>query len=124
VSGDGIAFTEPTEGGTVNTDNVTVYGSVSAMEIHTVEVNGVAGLALPDGHGFTATVPLVEGPNTITAVITGMNGETASGVLHVNRRLTEGSAPDDLKSQGGCSAVGGLEVLAALGLLGLSRRRL
>src|SRR5205814_9556592 len=116
-----IAFTEPQEGATVNTASVTVYGMVSGFEVVSVVVNGITGETLGGG-GFSATVPLTEGANTLTAEVTGTNGETLSGVLHLTRKLTTGKLPDDMKAKGGCSAAGGLELLALLALVKAVKR--
>ena len=88
----------------MNTASVTVYGMVSGFEVVSVVVNGITGETLGGG-GFSATVPLTEGANTLTAEVTGTNGETLSGVLHLTRKLTTGKLPDDMKAKGGCSAV-------------------
>lgn len=117
-----LAFTEPQEGATVNTETVTVYGMVTGFEILSVTVNGKAGETLGSG-GFSATVPLVEGANTLTAEVKGINGETVSGVLHLNRKLTTGKVPDDMKAKGSCSSAGGLPLFALAALGGLLRRR-
>ena len=117
-----LTFTEPLEGSTVNTETVTVYGAVSGFEILSVKVNETAGEALGGG-GFSATVPLTEGANTLTAVVTGINGERLSGVLHLTRKLTAGKLPDDMKARGTCSATGGLPLIGLLALAALRRRR-
>lgn len=117
-----LVFTEPQEGATVNTETVTVYGMVQGMELLTVRVNGKAGEALGGG-GFSATVPLTEGANTLTAEVTGVDGESLTGTLHVTRKLTMGMKPDDMKAKGGCSATGGLELFALVALVGSVVRR-
>lgn len=117
-----IAFTEPEDGSTVNTESVTVYGIASGFDIASVTVNGKAGESL-GGNGFSATVPLAEGSNTLVAEIIGIDGEKVSGTLHVNRKLTTGKPHDDMKAKGGCSSAGGLELFALVALLGGALRR-
>lgn len=117
-----IAFTEPQDGATVNTESVTVYGIASGFEIQTVTVNGKAGETL-GGNGFSATVPLVEGENTLVAEVVGVDGEKVTGSLRVTRKLTVGRPRDDMKAKGGCSATGGFELLALVALAGLLRSR-
>ncbi len=118
-----VAFTEPQEGATVATEAVTVFGAVSGFEMLGVKVNGVAGEALPGGTAFSATVPLTEGANTLTAEVTGVDGEVLTATLHVTRKLTTGKPNDDMKAKGGCMSVPGLELLALVTLGGLLRRR-
>jgi hypothetical protein len=122
TGGPSITFTEPEEGATVNTESVTVYGMVGGFELASIVVNGIQGETLGDG-GFSVTVPLTEGPNTLIAEVTGSGGETLTGTLHVNRKLMTGMLPDDKKAKGGCSAGGGLELFALLTLVGTLRRR-
>jgi hypothetical protein len=123
--GDGsvtLTFTEPADGSVVHTDSVTVYGVVTGFDPLTVTVNGVQGQVLGGG-GFSCTVPLVEGANTLTANITGVAGETLSGTLHLTRQLITGTGGAQ-QLNGGCSATGGLEGLALVGMLrALWRRR-
>ena len=128
LSGPGsIAFTDPLEGSTITTQSVTVYGSVSGFEVASVKVNGVQAELLGAG-GFTATVPVKEGANTLEAIATGLGTETALGTLHVVRKLGSNSLPQqkdpsDRTVKGGCSAAGGLGFLALAGVLPLLRRR-
>ncbi|MBX7101448.1 MAG: N-acetylmuramoyl-L-alanine amidase [Myxococcaceae bacterium] len=124
-----VAFSDPVDGSTVTTESVTVYGSVTGFEVAGVKVNGVTAELLGAG-GFTATVPLVEGSNTIEAVATGLTGETASGHITVTRRGSLGTGPgtgtgssSQMGSGGGCSAVSGLSLLALTALAPLLRRR-
>ncbi len=120
----GIEFTDPAEGAVINADNVTVYGTVTGMELVGVKVNGVTAELLGAG-GFSAVVPLQIGQNSLEAVATGTQAESATKVLHVVRR------PKDLAANvqslqpvtGGCSAVEGTSMLSLLGLAALARRR-
>lgn len=122
IVGNSISFTEPQEGATVNTSTVTVYGVVNGFDALSVKVNGVDGEVLGGG-GFSATVPLTEGANTLSAEVIGVNGEKVSAVLHVTRKLMTGMLPDDMKTKGTCSATGGLELFALAAVAGLLRRR-
>lgn len=116
-----ITFMEPMDGATVMTDSVTVYGTVKGFEVVGVKVNGVAAELLGAG-GFTASVPLSEGENTVEAVASGVAGQSVSGRLSVTRKAAGNQlAPTAVK--GGCSVGAGLEVFALLGLLPLLRRR-
>ncbi len=120
----GIAFSDPMNGATVTTDKVTVYGTVNGFAPASVKVNGVQGELL-GANGFTATVPVTEGENTLEAIAQGLGTETALGKLKIIRKLGGNSVTpprNDLVARGGCSAVGGLELLA-LGLLGAVLRR-
>jgi hypothetical protein len=123
--GDGsaaIAFTDPMEGATVHTDMVTVYGTASSFELLTISINGAQGQALGGG-GFSVTVPLNEGPNTLIATATSVTGQTLSGTLHVTRKLIAGNPPQTAFT-GGCTATPGLELFALVAMLrALWRRR-
>ncbi|MBL8956292.1 MAG: N-acetylmuramoyl-L-alanine amidase [Myxococcaceae bacterium] len=117
-----VVFTDPLEGATVTTESVTVYGAASGFEVLSAKVNGVAAELLPGGLAFSATVPLKEGANVLTAEVTGVDGEVLTAKLNVTRKLTAGGKTDDMKAKGGCSAVPGLELLALV-LLTLRLRR-
>ncbi len=123
-----VSFVEPMDGATINTDTVTVYGVVRGFDVATVTVNGVGAELLGAG-GFSATVPLVDGSNTIEATATGVTGQTLVGRITVIRQM---SAPPVMENPamvkggcGGCSTGMGLESLAllAIGALIRSRRR-
>jgi hypothetical protein len=122
-----VTFTDPLEGSTVTTESVTVYGTVTGFEVASVKINGVQGELLGAG-GFTATVPVVEGENTLEAIATGLGGESALGKLKIIRKLGSNSIPKvtpnptQMVAKGGCASVGGLELLA-LGMLGALLRR-
>ncbi|MBS1149627.1 MAG: amidase [Myxococcaceae bacterium] len=123
----GVTFTDPLEGSTVTTQSVTVYGTAKGFEVASVKVNGVQAELLGAG-GFTATVPVVEGENTLEAIATGLGGESALGKLKIIRKLGSNSVtqpkpdPSQMVARGGCASVGGLELLG-LGLLGALLRR-
>jgi Synergist-CTERM protein sorting domain-containing protein len=126
LSGAGsIRFSDPLEGATISTESVIVYGSVSGFEVAGVKVNGVQAELLGAG-GFTATVPVKEGANTLEAVATGLGTESALGTLHITRKLASNSMgqPKDPKAaSGGCNAAGGLSLMALSVVVPLLRRR-
>ncbi len=71
----GIAIQSPGNAAYLNTSVVTVQGSVGDPAAQ-VSVNGVN--APVSGSNFIVTVPLNEGPNTLTAVATNSNGTTST----------------------------------------------
>ncbi len=119
-----IVFTDPADGAHVSTEAVTVYGTVSGMQLASITISGVAGELLGAG-GFAVTVPLEVGENRLEAVATGANGETATKTLTVFRRAT-GSLPegDGAQVKAGCAAApSGALMFAVAALLPLVRRR-
>lgn len=77
-----INVTQPTANTFFNTTNVTVTGTFSDESATTITVNGVA--ATIDGNSFNATVPLVEGQNTLLIAATdaaGNRGEASRSVV-------------------------------------------
>jgi VCBS repeat-containing protein len=112
-----VELTEPADGSTVLTDTVTVYGAVHGFDAGGVRVNGVVATLL-DGGGFSATVPLVEGSNTLEVLATGLRGEAVSTRVTVRRPRTTPLEPVVGSS---CSQAPGL--LGVLAVLVLARRR-
>lgn len=117
----GLAFTDPVDGATVNTESATIYGIVEGFELLGVKVNDVEAELLGHG-GFAATIPLVEGDNAVTAVGTGLGGETVSATMHITRALANGKGPMNATGGCGCSSSAGF-VWLLLGALPLIRRR-
>jgi hypothetical protein len=119
-----LTFNDPMDGAVIHTDSVTVYGTVSGFDLLSVTVNGVTGQTLGSG-GFSATVPLVEGDNALTATATGVAGQKVSGILHVTRQLItgDGQGPGNVGGTCGCSAGGGFQLLGLLALLAARKRR-
>ena len=119
-----IAFVEPVDGATINTDTVTVYGTVSGFDVASVKVNDVAAELLGAG-GFSVTVPVVEGSNVLEATAQGVTGQTVVGRITLIRKLGgTTAAPGKVKGGcGGCSTGFGFEVFGLLGLIALLRRR-
>lgn len=117
-----ISFVEPMEGATISTDTVTIYGVVKGFDVAQVAANGVSAELLGAG-GFSVTVPLTEGANEIEAVASGVNGQTVSAKLNVTRKTIGGGMNLHNGAAGGCGCSSGVEVLVALSVLGLLRRR-
>lgn len=119
-----VNFVEPMDGATVNTDTVTVYGTVRGFDVATVTVNGIAAELLGAG-GFSVTVPLVEGSNVLEATAVGVTTQTVVGRITVIRKL--GGVVDEPPMAkggcGGCSTGVGFEALGLLALGALLRRR-
>lgn len=121
-----VRFLEPMDGAEVMTDSVTVYGQVTGFDVAGVVVNGQTAELVGAG-GFSATVPLTEGENVLTAMASGIAGESAMGRLTVKYTKAPASiAPVNprMGAAGGCGCQGAgavwpLTVLA----LGLVRRR-
>ncbi len=119
-----VTFVEPIDGATVNTDTVTVYGTVRGFDVATVTVNGVAAELLGAG-GFSVTLPLTEGANVIEATAVGVTNQTSSARITVNHPGASATQePGKVKGGcGGCSTGFGFEVFALLALVPLLRRR-
>lgn len=118
-----ITFIEPADEATVNTDTVTLYGVVKGFDVASVQVNGANAELLGAG-GFSATVPLVEGANVITALATGTTGQTLTASLTIHRKTLTGPGGTNAKSGcAGCSTGVGFEALGALLMLGMVARR-
>jgi len=77
-----ISITNPVDGDPMNASRVDVSGTFSAASIKQISVNGVT--AFVNGTNFEAVnVPLTGGPNTITAVIEDLNGDTNSASINI-----------------------------------------
>jgi uncharacterized protein YkwD len=76
-----VAIEYPEDGAVVQATPVTVSGSVTPDEGVVVTVNGVP--ASVSGNGFSASIPLVEGSETITATATDAYDRTASDSVEV-----------------------------------------
>jgi hypothetical protein len=80
-----IALASPANGAYLNTPVITVRGSVGDAAA-TVRINGIAA---PVASGsFSASVPLNEGPNTLTAVATNSGGSTTTASILVTLDTT------------------------------------
>lgn len=75
-----IAITSPADGTETMDPSIQVTGTIGQY-IASVDVNGIA--AAISGSTFTATVPLVDGDNALTATATHLSGQTASATVHV-----------------------------------------
>ncbi|MFT3713248.1 MAG: N-acetylmuramoyl-L-alanine amidase [Archangium sp.] len=124
-----LTFIEPADEATINTDTVTLYGVVKGFDVTGVRIvsgsNDLSAELLGAG-GFSATLPLTEGANVITATATGTTGQTISATLTLHRAgagAPVGEMPMAKGGCGGCSTGVGFEAFAMLGLLlGLARR--
>jgi hypothetical protein len=111
-----VNFVEPADGATINTETVTIYGTVVGFDVASVKVNEVPAQLMGSG-GFSATVPLVEGSNVIEATAEGVTGQTAVGRLTLLRKTAvKGGCA-------GCSTGFGFEALGLLAFIPLLRRR-
>lgn len=81
----GVVITTPANGSYLNTPVVTVAGTVGDPAA-TVTLNGIA--TPLSGKSFAASVPLNEGPNTVTAVVANSNGTTSTGSVHIHLDTT------------------------------------
>jgi len=79
-----VSITSPAGDSETSESSIQVAGSASdETELASVTVNGVS--ATLSGNIFSATVPLSEGENTLTAVATDAAGNTASSSIVVSR---------------------------------------
>lgn len=80
--GPAITISAPGDGSTTAGASTPVGGTVSSLgTISSVTVDGVA--ATINGDDYTATIPLQPGKNTITATVTGGDGQTASAAVTI-----------------------------------------
>jgi hypothetical protein len=105
-----LRITSPGNLAYVNTTPVQVSGTMGDPGA-TVAVNGIA--ATGGGGTFLATVPLLEGTNTLTAVATNANGSTTTASVQVTLdttppRLTVTEPADGLVTIASTVAVSGL----------------
>ena len=84
-SATGVAISSPASGAYLNTPVITVTGQAGDPAAR-VSLNGVA--ATLSGNSFNASVPLNEGPNTITAVATNSGGSTSTSSIQVTLDTT------------------------------------
>lgn len=80
-----VTISSPSDGALINEDSIEVTGSVDDPAA-TVTVNGIA--ATLNSGQFSATLPLTEGFNPITATATNAAGATGSARIQVRRDLT------------------------------------
>lgn len=81
----GVGISSPSNGSYINTPVITLVGSVGDVSAQ-VKVNGI--LAPLSGNQFAVSVPLNEGPNTVTAVASNSNGSTTSSSIQVTLDTT------------------------------------
>jgi hypothetical protein len=116
-----LRFVEPLDGAEVMTDSVTVYGQVTGFDLVSVTVNGAAAELVGAG-GFSASVPLVKGTNSIEAIATGVAGQTVSGRLNVSWRGQQSNAEAETVV-GGCTLAPSAPVIVLALALGARRAR-
>lgn len=80
-----VTITGPVNGAYLNTQVITVSGTVGDPAAQ-VKVNGIATPVA--GKSFSTSVPLNEGPNTVTAVATNSNGSTTVSSIAVQLDTT------------------------------------
>jgi len=104
-----LTVDSPADGSTLAAGSVEVSGTVSLAGVTGVDVNGVEGTL--EGTGFHATVPLVDGSNTLVATARTADGATVSAEIKVT------------KSKGcGCAGASDVPLLVLL-LAPIVRRR-
>ena len=81
----GVTITSPAPLAFVNTPAVIVSGTAADPDA-TVAINGVP--AVRSGTGFQASIPLIEGTNTITAVATNRNGSASTASIQATLDTT------------------------------------
>jgi len=100
-----VSIASPSNGATINADTVTVSGTFQGPANTGITVNGIA--AIVTGSAFiVAAVPLQPGANTLSAVATAPNGQSATQTLsvtstgpapiHVTASIAQGLAPLDV----------------------------
>jgi hypothetical protein len=109
TTGTGITILSPADLAYLNVSPITVSGTVGDPGASVV-VNGVA--ASGGGGTFQASVPLVEGTNTLTAVATNTGGTTSTASVQVTLdttppRLTIESPADNLETVDAAVTVSG-----------------
>ena len=78
-----LTITEPAQGSTVNTDKITVKGTVKGPEGTTVHVGEVEASVDAEGNFVAENVQLVEGANSIVVEAIAPNGESIQKVLEL-----------------------------------------
>jgi hypothetical protein len=114
-----LTITQPGEGEHLTQDTATVYGTANGFDLIGLTVNGTTGQLLAGG-GFSATVPLVPGANSLEVVGRGTRGEVVSVTLHVTR--VAGGPAEPVMGLACATTPGGLGLALALLVLGRRRR--
>jgi RHS repeat-associated protein len=78
-----LTITEPEQGSTVNTDKITVKGTVKGPQGTTVHVGDVEASIDAEGNFVAENVQLVEGANSIVVEAIAPNGESVQATLEV-----------------------------------------
>jgi len=100
-----VSIASPPNGATINADTVTVSGTFQGPANTGITVNGIAAI-VTGGTFIVAAVPLQPGANTLSAVATAPNGQSAAQTLsvtstgpapiHVTASIAQGLAPLDV----------------------------
>jgi hypothetical protein len=104
-----VSITSPADLSFTNVTPITVRGTVD-NPADTVTINGIA--AFPSGGTFTATVPLVEGVNTLAVVATNAGGNQGTASVNVTLDTTpphltiDSPASNSITTSGAVSVTG------------------
>lgn len=111
-----LTLTSPSTSESLAVERIPVIGTYTVAQGGDAEVvvNGVTATKPNPGNTWTATIPLADGPNTITATLTSLAGNTATVSVAVNNKLpkpSSSSAPppppaSESEEQRGISPVG------------------
>lgn len=110
VSGPALAITSPAAGALIRAESVTVSGTVSdsVSPVASVTVNGVS--ASVSGSTWSASVPLTEGANTLTATAANQVGLTTTVTRQVTRDTTAPAIAITSPADGLVTAAAGITV--------------
>jgi len=100
-----ITIASPLDGAVVFERQVEVVGTAADPHLESVSVNGVAA-TLPGDGTFSATVPVVDGANLLTAVATDRAGHEASTAVSVFLDTLPPGVSVDTPEPGACLAAG------------------
>lgn len=103
----GVAISSPANGAYLNTPVITLSGTVGDGAAQ-VSINGIT--TPVSGGGFAASVPLNEGPNTLTAVASNSNGTTSTASILVTLDTTAPRVEIYSPAAGGSTTAGEVTV--------------
>lgn len=89
-----LTITSPSTNESLAVGRIPVVGTYTVAQGGDAEVvvNGVTATKPKPGNTWTATIPLADGPNTITATLTSLAGNTATASVAVNNALPKSSS--------------------------------
>jgi hypothetical protein len=103
VNAPAFVIASPVNGATIDSDSVSVWGTVSAPPNSGITVNGKVAALYATGHFYASQVPLVTGANTISVTVTTLDGYTATqsvtvtstgpAPVHISASPTQGLEP-------------------------------